>query len=131
NKKMAHRQSFSLLNHYFQSEEEVECIIAEAYYFLIVPPDPGAKIDEKEGSEDDLVTQALPRDVSGTVEIIRRRRISSDGDSSDDEPLSTYASTSKRPCMSETAIVASGNPIWRKTVPIYSTPHSVILLKND
>ncbi|KAL3285029.1 hypothetical protein HHI36_019156, partial [Cryptolaemus montrouzieri] len=104
-------------------------IIAEvddtAYDFLIVSLDPGAITDEEEGPEDDLVTQALPRDVPGTVEVVRRRRLSSDGDSSNNDPLSTYASTSKRPCMSEAAIVASDNPIWRKLLPIYSTPHEV------
>ncbi|KAL3266965.1 hypothetical protein HHI36_011114 [Cryptolaemus montrouzieri] len=124
---MAHRRSFSLQNHYFQLEEAVNSIIAEendnAYDFLIVPPDPGAITDEEEGPEDDLVTQALPRDVPRTIEVVQRRRLSSDGDSSDDEPLSTYASTSKRPRMSEATIVASGNPIWRKTLPIYLTPH--------
>ncbi|KAL3285711.1 hypothetical protein HHI36_000241 [Cryptolaemus montrouzieri] len=114
---------------FFQLEEAVNSIIAEednnAYDFLIVPPDPGAISDEEEFSEDDLVTQALPRDVSGTVEVVRNRRLSSDGDSSDDAPLSIHASTSKRPRMSEAAIVPSCNPIWRKTASIYSTPHKV------
>ncbi|KAL3266255.1 hypothetical protein HHI36_010435 [Cryptolaemus montrouzieri] len=68
---MAHRRSFSLQNHYFQLEEAVNSIIAEeddnAYDFLIVPPDPG-----------DLVTQALSGDVPGNVEVVRRRRLSSD-----------------------------------------------------
>ncbi|KAL3277606.1 hypothetical protein HHI36_012948 [Cryptolaemus montrouzieri] len=123
NEKVAHRRSFPLQNHYFQLEEAVNSIIAEeddnAYVF------PGAITVEEEGPEDDLVTQALPRDVPGTVEVVRRRRLSSDGDTSDDEPRLTYASTSKRPRMSEAAIVASGNPIWRKILPIYSTPHEV------
>ncbi|KAL3287604.1 hypothetical protein HHI36_002074 [Cryptolaemus montrouzieri] len=109
---MAHRRSFSLQNHYFQLEEAVNSIIAEeddnAYDFLIVLLDPGAI-----------------RDVLKTVELVRRRRLSSDGDSSEVEPLSTYASTSKRPRVSEAAIVASGNPIWRKTIPIYYTSHEV------
>ncbi|KAL3289903.1 hypothetical protein HHI36_023288 [Cryptolaemus montrouzieri] len=88
---MAQRRSFSIQNHYFQLEEAVNSIIAEeddnAYDFLIAPPDPGAITDEEEGPEDDFVTQALPRDVPGTVEVVRRRRLSSNGDSSD-EPLS-------------------------------------------
>ncbi|KAL3265475.1 hypothetical protein HHI36_009679, partial [Cryptolaemus montrouzieri] len=129
NKKIAHRRSSSLQNHYFQLEEAVNSIIAEgddnAYDFLIVPPDPRPITDEEEDPEDDLVTQALPRDVPGTVEVGRRRRLSSDGDSCDDETLSTYASTSKRPRMSEAAIVASGNHIWRKILPIYATAHKV------
>ncbi|KAL3282497.1 hypothetical protein HHI36_005679, partial [Cryptolaemus montrouzieri] len=107
NKKMAHRRSVSLQNHYFQLEEAVNSIIAakdlNAYEFLNIPPDPDATTDEEEGPEDDLVTQALPRNVSGTVEVVRRRRLSLDGDSSDNEPLLTYASTKK----------------------IYSTPHEV------
>ncbi|KAL3267920.1 hypothetical protein HHI36_007058 [Cryptolaemus montrouzieri] len=86
---MPHRRSFLLQNHYFQSEEAVNSIIAEeddnAYDILIVPPDPGAITDEEEGPEDDLVTQALPRDVPGTVEVVRRRRLSSDSDSIDDD----------------------------------------------
>ncbi|KAL3275328.1 hypothetical protein HHI36_020095 [Cryptolaemus montrouzieri] len=81
NKKMAHIRSFSLQNHYFQLEEAVNSIIAEvddnAFDFLIVPPDHGAITDEEEGPEDDLVTQALSRDVPGTVEVVRRRRLPS------------------------------------------------------
>ncbi|KAL3288504.1 hypothetical protein HHI36_002945 [Cryptolaemus montrouzieri] len=91
---MAHRRSFSLQNHYFQLEKAVNSIIAEeddnAYDFLIIPPDPDAIPDEEEGPEDDLMTRALPRDVPGTVEVVRRRILSSDGDSRDDELLSTY-----------------------------------------
>ncbi|KAL3278154.1 hypothetical protein HHI36_013497 [Cryptolaemus montrouzieri] len=96
---MAHRRIFLPQNNYFQLEEAVNFIIAEeddnAYDFLIVPADPDAITDEEEGPEDDLVTQALPKDVPGTVEVVRRRRLSLDGDSSDDEPLSTYVSTTK------------------------------------
>ncbi|KAL3267350.1 hypothetical protein HHI36_011481, partial [Cryptolaemus montrouzieri] len=51
---------------------------------MIVPRDPGTITDEEKGPEDDLVTQALPRDVPGPVEVVQRRRLSSDGDSSDD-----------------------------------------------
>ncbi|KAL3277070.1 hypothetical protein HHI36_012431, partial [Cryptolaemus montrouzieri] len=105
--------------------EAVNSIIAEendnAYDFLIVPPDPGATTDEEEGTEDDLVT----RDVPGNIEVVRRSRLSSDGDSNEDEPLSTYSSTSKRSRMFDAAIAASGNPIWWKSLPKYSTPHEV------
>ncbi|KAL3266629.1 hypothetical protein HHI36_010792, partial [Cryptolaemus montrouzieri] len=93
NKKMANRRSFSLQNHYFRLEEKVNSIIAEeddnAYDIVIVPPDPGEITHEEEGPGDDLVTQAFPRDVPETVGVVRRRRLSSDGDSSEDEPLST------------------------------------------
>ncbi|KAL3269801.1 hypothetical protein HHI36_008860 [Cryptolaemus montrouzieri] len=96
---MAHRRRFSLQNHYFQLEQDVDSIIPKeddnAYDFLIVPPGPGAITDEEEGFEDDLVSQAFPRDIPGTVQVLQCRRLSSNGDSSDDEPLSTYASTSE------------------------------------
>ncbi|KAL3269716.1 hypothetical protein HHI36_008776 [Cryptolaemus montrouzieri] len=69
---MAHRRSFLLQNHYFQLEEAVNSIIAEeddnAYDFLIVAHDLGAITDEEEGPEEDLVAQALPRDVPRNVE---------------------------------------------------------------
>ncbi|KAL3278122.1 hypothetical protein HHI36_013467, partial [Cryptolaemus montrouzieri] len=46
-------------------------------------------ITDKEGDpEDDLVTQVSPRDVLGTVEVVRRRKLSSDGDSSDSRDTS-------------------------------------------
>ncbi|KAL3270171.1 hypothetical protein HHI36_009228 [Cryptolaemus montrouzieri] len=93
-----------------------------AYDFLIVPPDRSAITDEEVGPEDNLVIQALPIDATGTAEVVRRKTQSSDGDISDDELLLTYASTSKRPGMSEAANAASGNPIWPKTLPIYCTP---------
>ncbi|KAL3277705.1 hypothetical protein HHI36_013050, partial [Cryptolaemus montrouzieri] len=68
---MAHRRSFLLQNHYFQLEYVVNSIIPEkednTCDFLIVPPDLGAITDEEEGPEDDLVTQALPRVVPGTI----------------------------------------------------------------
>lgn len=123
------RDDYSIQNNYLRLEEAVNSIIAEEdddeFDLLVVPPEPGAVTDEEEGPEDDLVTHALPRDVPGTIEVVRRGRSPSDWDSSDDEPLTTSALTAKRPRTSAPTAVVTDNPTWRKTLPIYSTTHEV------
>ncbi|CAG4990114.1 unnamed protein product [Parnassius apollo] len=55
----------------------------------IIPPDPSVVTDEEEGPDEDMVTYMLPRDVLGNIKVMVRDEgtLSSDYDSSDEEPL--------------------------------------------
>lgn len=66
------------------------------YDFTIIPPDPSVVTDKEEGSDDDMVTHSLPRDVPGNIEVFVRDEgtLSSKYDSSDEEPLGRKKSLS-------------------------------------
>ncbi|CAG4964780.1 unnamed protein product [Parnassius apollo] len=87
-----------------------------------MPPDPAIVSDEEEGNEDDLSSTTFPRDVPGTVEIapLHPNHDVSEWDDSDNEPLSTHSRPAKRARRRD-----SNEPVWRKTLPLYSMTHDV------
>lgn len=84
---------FNASNIFRGLEEALHVILEEnddrEYEIAIIPPDPSVVTDEEEGADEDMVTHSLPRDVSGNIEVIVHNSgsLSSDYDSSDEEPL--------------------------------------------
>ncbi|GBP89343.1 PiggyBac transposable element-derived protein 3 [Eumeta japonica] len=110
---------FYAANQYRGLEEAVNAIAGDEsdneYDLIILPPEPDVLTDVEEG-EDDLQTSELPRDIPGTIEVIRQRRHSSEmseWEDSDDEPLSN-----KRMRPNQGDIIP---PTWRKCSPSYSS----------
>ncbi|KAJ2948736.1 hypothetical protein O0L34_g7996 [Tuta absoluta] len=126
---------FTNHNNYARLDEAVESIMADEnddveYDLVLLPPDPAIVSDEEEGNDDDLTNSTLPRDVPGTLEVVPRHpnHDISDWDESNDEPLSNIARPAKRSrneVSSNQQRQQSEAPIWRKTLPIYSTVHNI------
>lgn len=81
---------FTSENNYSKLEKALESIITKEddaeYDLIVLPPEPSAVSDDKEGNEDDLFSSNLPKDVPGTLEVFRRHADHdiSDWDESDD-----------------------------------------------
>ncbi|CAK1600427.1 unnamed protein product [Parnassius mnemosyne] len=119
------RKMFSGSNSFIGLEEAIEAVIADsdddcAYDLAIISPDPSVVTDEKEGSDKDMVKFTLPRDVPGNIVVLVRDEstLSSDYDSSDEEPLA-----SKRVHRQPNIQPRQQTLAWRKCLPSYTFGH--------
>ncbi|CAG4979648.1 unnamed protein product [Parnassius apollo] len=120
------RKIFSGTNSFIGLEEAIEAVTTDSdddreYDLAIIPPDPSVVTDEEEGSDQDImVTYTLPRDVPGNIEVmvLDEGTLSSDYDSSDEEPL-----TAKRVRWQANIQQRQKTPAWRKCSPFYTFGH--------
>ncbi|CAK1592870.1 unnamed protein product [Parnassius mnemosyne] len=119
------RKMFYGSNSFIGLEEAIEAVTADsdddrAYDLAIIPPDPSVVTDEEEGSDEDMVTYTLPRDVPGNIEVLVHDEdtLLSDYDSSDEEPLA-----SKRVRRQPNIEQRQQTPAWRKCLPSYTFGH--------
>ena len=76
-------------------QEAIEAVLQDSednkFDLAIIPPDPSALTDEKEGADDDIMAYSIPQDVHDTIEVLRNREDNGSRDSThsdcDDEPI--------------------------------------------